>query len=91
MLRINEDTEVFDEALDRRVWSLADTRLQWHKRLAEMRRKVPAEVESTFTASFDQFSAIDAAERAALADSIATSAGPKLADDGECALNWTNS
>ena len=37
-------TEPFDEALDRRIWSLADTRMQWLKRIAETRRKLPEEV-----------------------------------------------
>ncbi|KAF8738622.1 hypothetical protein AX14_010913 [Amanita brunnescens Koide BX004] len=36
--------EPFDEALDRRIWSLADTRMQWLKRIAETRRKLPEEV-----------------------------------------------
>jgi len=43
------ETDVFDETLDRRIWSLADTRLQWHKRIAETRRTVPAEVETTIS------------------------------------------
>src|SRR5689334_8741289 len=37
----------FDESLDRRIWSLADTRLQWHKRIAENRRTVPTEIRDT--------------------------------------------
>ncbi|KAF8332540.1 hypothetical protein F5887DRAFT_894293 [Amanita rubescens] len=36
--------ELFDEALDRRIWSLADTRMQWLKRIADTRRKRPEEV-----------------------------------------------
>ena len=36
--------EPFDEALDRRIWSLADTRMQWLKRIAETRRKLPEEL-----------------------------------------------
>lgn len=39
--------EPFDEALDRQIWSLADSRLGWHKSLAPTRRTVPREVEST--------------------------------------------
>jgi hypothetical protein len=39
------DMEPFDEALDRRVWSLAATRMQWQKRLAETRQKLPKELE----------------------------------------------
>ena len=41
--------ELFDETLDRRIWSLADTRLQWHKRIAETRRTIPMEIESTLS------------------------------------------
>jgi len=41
-----QDMEAFDEALDRRIWSLADTRLQWHKRMAKTRREVPKEMQS---------------------------------------------
>jgi len=40
------DVEAFDEALDRRIWSLADTRLQWHKRMAKTRREVPSEIQT---------------------------------------------
>lgn len=52
--------ESFDEALDRRIWSLADTRLQWQKRIAETRRKVPMDIENTFTELFEQQRAADA-------------------------------
>ncbi|KAF9050788.1 hypothetical protein BDZ89DRAFT_940399 [Hymenopellis radicata] len=38
--------EPFDEALDRQIWSLADSRLGWHKSLAETRRTVPREIEA---------------------------------------------
>ncbi|KAF5358324.1 hypothetical protein D9756_001795 [Leucocoprinus leucothites] len=41
-----QDVEVFDEALDRRIWSLADTRLQWHKRMAKTRRDIPVETQA---------------------------------------------
>jgi len=41
-----QDMEAFDEALDRRIWSLADTRLQWHKRMAKTRRDIPKEIQS---------------------------------------------
>lgn len=41
---LTRDTEPFDEALDRRIWSLADTRMQWLKRIAETRRKLPEEL-----------------------------------------------
>ncbi|KAH9484192.1 hypothetical protein JR316_0003672 [Psilocybe cubensis] len=52
--------EPFDEALDRRIWSLADTRLQWHKRIAETRRTVPVEIESTVSALLERHRELDA-------------------------------
>ena len=42
---LNEDAEQFDEALDRRVWSLSDQRLKWDLEMALKRRGVPQEVE----------------------------------------------
>jgi hypothetical protein len=53
--------EPFDETLDRRIWSLADTRLQWHKRIAETRRTVPAETESTMKTLFEHHRELDVA------------------------------
>jgi len=53
--------EPFDETLDRRIWSLADTRLQWHKRIAETRRTVPAETESTMKTLLEYHRELDAA------------------------------
>ncbi|KAF8921587.1 hypothetical protein CPB85DRAFT_1271499 [Mucidula mucida] len=44
------DMEPFDEALDRQIWSLADSRLGWHKSLAETRRTVPREIEAALAA-----------------------------------------
>jgi hypothetical protein len=41
--------EPFDEALDRQIWSLAKTRLQWHKRTAEARRTIPSEIEANIS------------------------------------------
>lgn len=53
--------EPFDETLDRRIWSLADTRLQWHKRIAETRRTVPAETESTMKTLLEHHRELDVA------------------------------
>lgn len=53
--------EVFDETLDRRIWSLADTRLQWHKRIAETRRSIPSEIESTVSNLLAQHRELDTA------------------------------
>lgn len=40
------ETEPFDEALDRRIWSLSVEKMQWDKELAERRREVPVQMES---------------------------------------------
>lgn len=51
--------ELFDETLDRKIWSLADTRLQWHKRIADTRRAVPGEIEKTISSLLDQHKDLD--------------------------------
>ncbi|KAK0210496.1 hypothetical protein DFS33DRAFT_297419 [Desarmillaria ectypa] len=56
------DIEPFDEALDRRIWALADTRLGWHKVVAETRRTVPTEIEATFEKFIRQERDADAAD-----------------------------
>lgn len=56
------DMEPFDEALDRRIWALADTRLGWHKVVAETRRTVPMEIEATFEKLIRQERDADAAD-----------------------------
>lgn len=48
----SQDVEAFDEALDRRIWGLADTRLQWHKRMAKIRREVPSEIQTRMSSLF---------------------------------------
>lgn len=40
-----EEVEQFDEALDRRVWSLSDQRRKWDLEIAKKRRITPREVE----------------------------------------------
>ncbi|KAJ2917600.1 hypothetical protein MD484_g2753, partial [Candolleomyces efflorescens] len=60
------ETETFDEALDRRVWSLADTRLQWHKRLAENRRTAPTEIRDSVAQLLEQHRTLDEDNDAAL-------------------------
>lgn len=81
--------ESFDEALDRRIWSLADTRLQWQKRIAETRRKVPMDIENTFTELFEQQRAADAEM---LARIIAESMEEENADSsGDGKFAWYSS
>ncbi|THV07661.1 hypothetical protein K435DRAFT_959728 [Dendrothele bispora CBS 962.96] len=48
------DIEQFDEALDRRVWALADNRLAWHKEIANKRRTIPQEVQRSLQGLFEQ-------------------------------------
>ncbi|KAG6891142.1 hypothetical protein C0992_010130 [Termitomyces sp. T32_za158] len=60
------NTEPFDEALDRRIWSLADTRLQWQKRIAETRRTLPKELEGTILDLLNEQRNIDAEATEAL-------------------------
>jgi len=45
-LEEEDETEPFDEALDRRIWSLSVEKMQWDKELAERRREVPIQIES---------------------------------------------
>jgi len=37
--------EPFDEALDRRIWSLSDQRLKWDREIANKRQTLPKEVQ----------------------------------------------
>ncbi len=40
------DTDQYDEALDRRVWSLSDQRLKWDLEIGLKRRNTPSDVET---------------------------------------------
>ncbi|KAG6819230.1 hypothetical protein H0H93_013973 [Arthromyces matolae] len=61
-----QNTEPFDEALDRRIWSLANTRLQWQKRIAETRRTLPHDFEGTIHTLLNQQRGVDAETTAAI-------------------------
>ena len=54
-----EDTETFDEALDRRIWSLADTRFQWDKRIAAHRTTLPTKLAEDVSKSLQPHHALD--------------------------------
>jgi len=41
-----QDTDQYDEALDRRVWSLSDQRLKWDLEIGLKRRNTPSDVET---------------------------------------------
>ena len=62
--------EPFDEALDRRIWSLAATRLQWQKRISETRRKLPLEIQATVLELLEEHKAAEAEEIASLQEDI---------------------
>lgn len=57
--RFTPDMETFDEALDRRIWSLADTRFQWDKRIAENRKNVPQEIGATVAQTLEHHHPLD--------------------------------
>ncbi|KAJ7645513.1 hypothetical protein DFH06DRAFT_1300954 [Mycena polygramma] len=42
-----QDAEPFDEALDRKIWALASSRLEWHRKIAIERREKPLILEDT--------------------------------------------
>jgi hypothetical protein len=54
--------EPFDEALDRRIWSLADNRLAWHKVISDTRRKVPKEMEGRVGEVLEEYKSLDRVE-----------------------------
>jgi len=64
------DMEPFDEALDRRIWSLAATRLQWQKRISETRRRLPLEIETMILELMEEQKAAEAEETASLQEEI---------------------
>ncbi|KAF8652725.1 hypothetical protein AX16_004224 [Volvariella volvacea WC 439] len=63
-----QDTEAFDEALDRRIWSMAETKLQWQKRLAQTRREVPTQMESKVSSILGQHQNADGEEAKLIED-----------------------
>lgn len=79
------DIEPFDESLDRRIWSLADTRLQWHKRIAEFRRNVPIDIENSLKNVFKQEYSV-AAEESAMEEEESQADQEPL--DGELPQNY---
>ncbi|KAJ7502998.1 hypothetical protein B0H11DRAFT_1987323 [Mycena galericulata] len=55
-----QDAEPFDETLDRRVWALADNRLQLHSEIARKRRGTPLEIENELKLLAAENDALDA-------------------------------
>jgi len=70
---VNQDEqnmEPFDEALDRHIWALASTRLQWQKRIAETRRKLPSEMEATMLELLEEQRKAEAEEATAVLNDV---------------------
>jgi len=57
-----QDKEVFDEALDRQIWSLADNRLQWDRQIAQMRQTNPKSIEFALKVLLDKHRGLDTDE-----------------------------
>ena len=55
------DTEPWDEALDRKIWSLMATNLDWHKQLAHQSKTQPQEIEERMRELVEERLAVDAA------------------------------
>lgn len=81
------DTEMFDEALDRRIWSLANTRLQWQKRIAETRRTLPKEFEETIVDLLNQQRVVDVEATATLHTEVIEDTEPDDFDGMQNDLN----
>lgn len=61
-LKSSTDMEQFDEVLDRHIWALADKRLQYQKRLTEVRRTAPQQHEASLRKLLEDAHAVDAEE-----------------------------
>ncbi|KAG5643907.1 hypothetical protein DXG03_009478 [Asterophora parasitica] len=83
------NTEPFDEALDRRIWSLADTRLQWQKRIAETRRTLPQEIETSVLDLLDQHRGTDGDETTAFKDNMVDTADTEIEDYGDVLARYS--
>ncbi|KAJ7169076.1 hypothetical protein C8R43DRAFT_982175 [Mycena crocata] len=79
-----QDAEPFDEALDRRVWSLASTRMQWHVKTAEKRRGAPLDLVNTIQELLTEHERLDAELSDAVSDAEEDSIeGPEFNLDQE--------
>ncbi|KAJ7772098.1 hypothetical protein DFH07DRAFT_803703 [Mycena maculata] len=79
-----QDAEPFDEALDRRVWSLADNRLKWHVKIASERRETPLVIEEKLQKLSSQYDVLETEPIATPTDSDEDmSDGPELDLDGQ--------
>ncbi|KAJ7069923.1 hypothetical protein C8F01DRAFT_1048962 [Mycena amicta] len=49
-----QDAEPFDEALDRQIWALAGTRLEWFHKIASERREKPTQIAAALAADLKE-------------------------------------
>ncbi|KAJ7794499.1 hypothetical protein B0H14DRAFT_2923002 [Mycena olivaceomarginata] len=71
-----QDAEPFDEALDRKIWALASSRLEWHRKIAIERRDKPISLEHTLQKLAKEHESLDANANADI-----ESDEPSLLDD----------
>ncbi|KAJ7899553.1 hypothetical protein B0H14DRAFT_2673660, partial [Mycena olivaceomarginata] len=71
-----QDAEPFDEALDRKIWALASSRLEWHRKIAIERREKPISLEHTLQKLVKEHESLDADANADI-----ESDEPSLLDD----------
>ncbi|KAJ7888772.1 hypothetical protein B0H13DRAFT_2041994 [Mycena leptocephala] len=55
-----QDAEPFDEALDLKIWALASSRLEWHRKIAIERRDKPISLEHTLQKLVKEHEGLDA-------------------------------
>ncbi|KAJ6584808.1 hypothetical protein B0H19DRAFT_1106702 [Mycena capillaripes] len=55
-----QDAEPFDEALDRKIWALAGSRLEWHRKIATERREKPLILEDALQELVKEHETLDA-------------------------------
>ncbi|EIN08848.1 hypothetical protein PUNSTDRAFT_120406 [Punctularia strigosozonata HHB-11173 SS5] len=83
VLEDEEDSEPFDEALDRHIWSLADQRMKWQQEVANKRRTVPGEVAELVDSLLERQRSADA-EPALADEDVAVDSEPEV--EGELGI-----
>ncbi|KAJ7855881.1 hypothetical protein B0H14DRAFT_2753708 [Mycena olivaceomarginata] len=58
--RTSKTRKPFDEALDRKIWALAGSRLEWHRKIAQERREKPISLEHTLQELVKEHESLDA-------------------------------
>jgi hypothetical protein len=60
--------EPWDEALDRKIWALAATRMQWHGQVATTRRTAPKEIEKSLQSALQELRDAESRELESVVD-----------------------